>query len=153
MNVNQCDSYFSSHRRSSASLELDVLPYLGQSRIPDEIIRSLGMTVQAASRLYTFDLEVENANPSAITTEYSPGLAQMFPENCRFIDDFVQQAKGPIWGTTADVSRRPRERFIYWCFDILFLFCSPAISSKRKLLAFPYFIFSCLHVGSGVAVL
>ncbi|PLW12876.1 hypothetical protein PCANC_17545 [Puccinia coronata f. sp. avenae] len=116
-----------------ASLELDVLPHLGQSQIPDEIIRSLGMTVQAASRVYTFDLEVENAHhahPSAVTTECNPGLAQTFPENCRFIDDFAQQAKGLLWGTTADVSRRPRERFIYWCFDLLFLFCSPALSSK-----------------------
>jgi hypothetical protein len=114
------------------------------------------MTVQAASRVYTFDLEVENAHhahPSAVTTECNPGLAQTFPENCRFIDDFAQQAKGLLWGTTADVSRRPRERFIYWCFDLLFLFCSPALSSKRKLLAFLYFIFSCIHIGSFVLVL
>jgi len=115
-----------------ASLELDVLPCLGQSRIPDEIIRGLGMAVQAASRLYTFDLENENSHPLAISTPRNPSLGQLLPENCRFIEDFAKQAKGTTCGTTADVSRRPRERFTYWCFDLLFLFCSPAPSNKSS---------------------
>ncbi|OAV93395.1 hypothetical protein PTTG_11843 [Puccinia triticina 1-1 BBBD Race 1] len=115
-----------------ASLELDILPYLGHSRIPDDIIRGLGMAVQRASRLYTFDLEIENSRQLTITSQRGPSLAQISAENCRFIDDFAKQAKGNIWATTADVSRRPRERFIYWCFDLLFLFCSPATSSESQ---------------------
>ncbi|KNF01720.1 hypothetical protein PSTG_05148 [Puccinia striiformis f. sp. tritici PST-78] len=112
-----------------ASLELDVLPCLGQSRIPDETIRSLGMAVQAASRLYTFDLELENSAQSDMTSaQGAAGLGQISPENCRFIEDFAEQAKDSICGTTADVLRRPRERFIYWCFDLLFLFCTPSTS-------------------------
>ncbi|POW16347.1 hypothetical protein PSTT_01479, partial [Puccinia striiformis] len=97
-----------------ASLELDVLPCLGQSRIPDETLRSLGMAVQAASRLYTFDLELENSAQSDMTSaQGAAGLGQISPENCRFIEDFAEQAKDSICGTTADVLRRPRERFIY----------------------------------------
>ncbi|EFP90450.2 uncharacterized protein PGTG_16037 [Puccinia graminis f. sp. tritici CRL 75-36-700-3] len=113
-----------------ASLELDVLPCLGNSRIPDDIIRGLGMTVQAASRLYTFDLEIENNRQAIVPGKGATSLGQIHPENCRFIDDFAKQAKGDICGTTADVTKRPRERFIYWCFDLLFLFCSPATSKK-----------------------
>ncbi|KAI9620594.1 hypothetical protein KEM48_008131 [Puccinia striiformis f. sp. tritici PST-130] len=112
-----------------ASLELDVLPCLGQSRIPDETLRSLGMAVQAASRLYTFDLELENSAQSDMTSaQGAAGLGQISPENCRFIEDFAEQAKDSICGTTADVLRRPRERFIYWCFDLLFLFCTTSTS-------------------------
>lgn len=42
----------------------------------------------------------------------------------RFDSDFDRQAKGHMYGTTAEVVEVGRERFGYWCFDLLFLLCT-----------------------------
>lgn len=42
----------------------------------------------------------------------------------RFDSDFDRQAKGRMYGTTMEVIEVGRERFGYWCFDLLFLLCT-----------------------------
>lgn len=115
-----------------ASLELDVLPSLGHPRVPDKIIRSLGIAVQSASRLYHLDLGTDNIRvaPASIQNNFQVTVENQ--GNCRFIDDFTAQVRENLCSTTADVLRRPRERFIFWCFDLMFVFCSPDNSTLEK---------------------
>lgn len=45
-------------------------------------------------------------------------------KEARFDTDFDRQARGRLYGTTAEVVEVGRERFGYWCFDMLFQLCS-----------------------------
>ena len=50
----------------------------------------------------------------------------------RFDSDFDRQARGrQMHGTTAEVVEVGRERFGYWCFDLLFLLCSDVEKGER----------------------
>ncbi|BGP35773.1 Endocytosis and vacuole integrity protein [Rhodotorula toruloides] len=91
-----------------ASLEHDVLPHLGSPRVPDDLVRRLAKALQLASRLYRLDLP----DPSAD--------AHIEP---RFILDFDEQVEGEMFGTTVEIVDNRKERFAYWCLDMLFLIC------------------------------
>ena len=83
-----------------ATLEIDVIPPLGSdSRIPDRLIVGLAKCMERAS-LITEDT----------------GL--------RFHDFDSHQGNGHAQGTTKQSLLVPRERFAYWCLDLLFLVCS-----------------------------
>lgn len=71
----------------------------------------------------------------------SPGLASSSSRSSRDYAVTSQAHEGPeydaIWtstvtldGTTMDDDELPRERFAYWCFDLLFLMCSRAPGGK-----------------------
>lgn len=93
---------------SAASLEHDVLPHLGSPRVPDHLVRRLAKALQLASRLYRLD------------------LPDPFPESHvepRFSLDFDEQVKGEMSGTTVEIVENRKERFAYWCLDMLFLIC------------------------------
>ncbi|MBW0484031.1 hypothetical protein O181_023746 [Austropuccinia psidii MF-1] len=110
-----------------ASLELDVLPSLGQSRVPSHVIQALGSAVQAASRLY----ELEGEADLNETLEEKKPLSHGIPSHSTssyghwFANDMNVLARHKFCGTTLEVVKKPRERFAYWCFDLLFVFCSP----------------------------
>lgn len=93
----------------AVSLEKDVMPHLGSTRVPDDLIKRLGKYLQTASRLYTLNL---------------PGNGDGGAKEARFDDDFDRQASGRVHGTTAEVLEVGRERFAYWCFEMLFSWAS-----------------------------
>ncbi|CAH7668461.1 hypothetical protein PPACK8108_LOCUS2972 [Phakopsora pachyrhizi] len=117
-----------------ASLELDVLPHLGQLRIPEETIKILCKNIQSASRLYTLDLDLDSKQIMNLNEDYKSHIPKesSFSKGCRFIDDFRLQASSELWGTSAEIVERPRERFSYWCFDLLFLFCNQVDGTKAE---------------------
>ena len=81
-----------------ASLEADIVPLLGESRIPDHVITQLAKVLHQGSRLHDQDIE-----------------------------ELDHRGKSPdkTWmGTTQMAQLLPRERFSYWCFDLLFFVCS-----------------------------
>ncbi|KAG6844369.1 hypothetical protein H0H87_007445 [Tephrocybe sp. NHM501043] len=97
-----------------ASLEIDVAPHLGDSCVPDHLISQLATILHHGSRLHETVLETD------IADSFSPELSHK-------VED-IQMHKHYELGSTASRSLVPRERFSYWCFDLLFLVCSHTTS-------------------------
>jgi len=130
-----------------ASLEIDVVPHLGGSRIPDDLVSQLGKILERGSKVY--ELEEENSSrpsglphpppsipsssssstPRSISARASPSRAKASPprlspspsSSAIRMDDGRSYAD---LGSTDFGNMVPRERFSYWCFDLLFLICS-----------------------------
>lgn len=105
-----------------ASLEIDVVPYLGDSRVPDYLIRQLGKMLHSGSQLQQPE---DSRDPEAETPDPIP--LDMAKSKSR--DGKKSLSKGSKIveaenGTTRSGKLVPRERFSYWCFDLLFLICS-----------------------------
>lgn len=117
----------------SVSLEQDIVPSIGSSRVPDELIQRLGKYLQSSSRLYDFEVAGLSAhsrtsqqfvsNGSSIVS-YEEEDSKSQRREARFDSDFDRQANETMYGTTAEVSTIGRERFRYWSFELLFLLCS-----------------------------
>ncbi|KAK4051549.1 Endocytosis and vacuole integrity protein [Microbotryomycetes sp. JL201] len=103
------------------SLEQDILPCAGCEGVPDGLLRQLGKALQIGSRLYELNLPgFDTSGGSSQTDDDSLG-----PVETRFSPDFDVLATGQeLFGTTADIIEARRERFAYWCFELLFLMCS-----------------------------
>ncbi|SGY81478.1 BQ5605_C009g05501 [Microbotryum silenes-dioicae] len=121
-----------------ATIEQDVLPFIGHALVPDDLIRRLGKSLQQASRLYELDLidPTNDQDPSSrsrssmrsVDDELSSTASSM--KETRFDNDFDRQAQtGEMHGTTAECVGVGRERFAYWCFELLFLTCAEAEAS------------------------
>ncbi|BGP52111.1 Endocytosis and vacuole integrity protein [Rhodotorula kratochvilovae] len=109
------------------SLERDVLPHLGSSRVPDVLIRRLGKTLQLASRLYELDLpSSSSAHSHARANGSMLDTPPPTPPEPRFDPDFDKQVLGDMYGTTVEVVETGRERLAYWCLDLLFHVCGAA---------------------------
>ncbi|KAK4704567.1 hypothetical protein P7C70_g1641, partial [Phenoliferia sp. Uapishka_3] len=110
------------------SIEKDILPHLGNRLVPDELILRLGKCLQTASRLYELDLPGQINSPPHDSLSSDGSLSDHDvsgpTKETRFDSDFDRQARGHMFGTTAEVVEVGRERFGYWCFDLLFLLCS-----------------------------
>jgi len=126
-----------------ASLEIDVLPHLGGPRIPDDLVSQLGKILERGSTVY--ELEEENSSrsfgrphpPSSISPSSSsssmptsvssrakaslPSLSQSPPSSAIRMDAGLSYVD---LGSTDFGNMAPRERFSFWCFDLLFLICS-----------------------------
>ena len=126
-----------------ASLEIDVLPHLGGPRIPDDLVSQLGKILERGSTLY--ELEEENSSrssgrphppsispspslsssmPTSISSRAKaspPSLSQSPPSSVVRMDAGLSYAD---LGSTDFGNMVPRERFSFWCFDLLFLICS-----------------------------
>ncbi|TFK71822.1 hypothetical protein BDN72DRAFT_409999 [Pluteus cervinus] len=114
-----------------ASLEADVVPHIGDSRVPDSLVAHLGKILQQGSGLYE-SLEFSASDRNKRPLEHSPtssggsSFERVDYENYHEI------------GSTEGISLVPRERFSYWCFDLLFLICSDITTEQepsRKRLA------------------
>ena len=97
-----------------ASLEIDVVPHLGDSRVPDDVVAQLAKVLQQGSRLR----DVEDYSPASPQSKASGRLSPDFEQ----VDHFGSDES--TLGTTEASKFLPRERFSYWCFDLLFLICS-----------------------------
>ncbi|KAJ3975915.1 hypothetical protein EV361DRAFT_886314 [Lentinula raphanica] len=101
-----------------AALEIDVVPHLGARRIPDSIFTLLAKVLAHGSQLYDSSL-----SPSPSTDEIEKGSS-----------DYIQingDQQHPH-GSTDSGHSLPRERFSYWCFDLLFLICSDTTREQEN---------------------
>ncbi|KAJ3003143.1 hypothetical protein NUW54_g5457 [Trametes sanguinea] len=121
-----------------ASLEIDVVPYLGDPSVPDYIISQLARVLQQGSRLRVTDDDLP-PSPSSLPDSKDTHRATEDQSSsdlgkpARFGDASIGM------GTTAPGRFLPRERFSYWCFDLLFLICSDTsqdqIPSRKRIAA------------------
>lgn len=100
-----------------ASLEIDVAPHLGDGRVPDYLVSQLAQILHRGSVLYESELEAIDAN----TSSNSPHARKV---------ERVDVDRQLDLGSTEFGSLVPRERFSYWCFDLLFLICSNTTSGE-----------------------
>jgi hypothetical protein len=100
-----------------SSLEIDLVPHLGGLRVPDYLIGQLSKVLHQGSQLFKFPFHTPRSG--------SPGLGEWnnvgSSRNSR--EDFEQLDLESV-GSTATAEVAPRERFSYWCFDLLFLISS-----------------------------
>jgi hypothetical protein len=89
-------------------LEEHVVPRLGTPRVPDALVAELARILHRGSEVY----ELEDA-PLSSTSFAS--LSNNKSVDMVHISDL---------GSTEPGQLVPRERFSYWCFDLLFLICS-----------------------------
>lgn len=105
-----------------ASLEIDVVPYLGDSRVPDYLILQLGKMLHSGSQLQQPENshypEVQTPNPAG------PGVAEPKSRHDKRSSNKGNEIVEAEIGTTRSGKLVPRERFSYWCFDLLLLICS-----------------------------
>ncbi|KAF9267021.1 hypothetical protein L218DRAFT_955496 [Marasmius fiardii PR-910] len=120
-----------------SSLEIDVLPYLGDSRIPDQVIHILPNMLSLGSKLYEGDYGVGSLSRSMSSDDLREGESRE-PDPSR---EYVKVEKLDVekhlgHGSTDHNdpgSLVPRERFSYWCFDLLFLVCSDVTRDQEPL--------------------
>ncbi|KAF7340848.1 Protein MON2 [Mycena sanguinolenta] len=123
------------------ALEIDVVPHLGQKRVPDALVGQLAKVLQQGSRLYESEL---GSNP------HSP-ISSSGSRDFEKIEMDGQYENG----STHSGALVPRERFSYWCFDLLFLICSNTTKdqepSRRRLaaLSLPSLLARCRTVMVG----
>ncbi|GJJ14425.1 hypothetical protein Clacol_008689 [Clathrus columnatus] len=108
-----------------ATLEIDIIPHLGSDpRIPDNVIGSFGKALERASMI---SVEEEEEDRSAIEYDLD-GLKTVNGNGHVAVEGRSRQP--PVV---------PRERFSYWCLDLLFLICSDVAkdreSSRRRVAA------------------
>jgi len=127
------------------------MPHLGDSRVPDVLVAQLAKILQHGSKIYDTE-EVPGFSPSSSTSSIStPSSAPTTPASStshKVHSAAPSRAKksSPLSSTSAGAlskvavvdidtqysdlgssdhgSLLPRERFSYWCFDLLFLICS-----------------------------
>jgi hypothetical protein len=114
-----------------ASFEIDVAPHLGNKRVPDDLVSQLARILQQGSRLYESDIEPVIATPPPVKAQRSGKL------------DTVDIQKHYDLGSTESGSLVPRERFSYWCLDLLFLVCSNTSNGKCLLTLRIIYILTC----------
>ena len=118
-----------------ASLEIDVVPYLGETAVPDYVVMQLARVLHQGSRLRTTD---DDLPPSPVSLpEDSPRGAKRSSTvpSVNEADKVLKFGDNSIgMGTTSSGHFLPRERFAYWCFDLLFLICSDTSQGLRLLL-------------------
>ena len=105
-----------------ASLEIDVVPYLGDSRVPDYLILQLGKMLHSGSQLQRPE---DGHHPEFVIPDpTSPGVTKLKSRNGKKSSNKGDIVVETEIGTTRSGKLVPRERFSYWCFDLLFLICS-----------------------------
>ncbi|KAG0696480.1 hypothetical protein DFH29DRAFT_1025466 [Suillus ampliporus] len=106
-----------------SSLEIDLVPHLGDARVPDHLITQLAKILHQGNQLYKSSMDPSRPiSPSTDTAD----------------DSYDFETVDLDIGTTAPGVLVPRERFSFWCFDLLFLICSNVTSdqaSSRKRVA------------------
>ncbi|KAG5638067.1 hypothetical protein H0H81_002035 [Sphagnurus paluster] len=103
-----------------ASLEIDVAPHLGDERVPDDLVGQLAKILHQGSRLYESHSERSSGRSS-------PGG----PQTSRRVEE-VSVQNHYEQGSTESGPLVPRERFSYWCFDLLFLICSNTTTEQER---------------------
>ncbi|KAJ3718582.1 hypothetical protein DFJ43DRAFT_1159494 [Lentinula guzmanii] len=100
-----------------AALEIDVVPHLGVRRIPDSIFTLLAKVLAQGSRLDDSSLSPSSAD------DVETGSNEYI---------YVNGSQHHSHGSTDPGHALPRERFSYWCFDLLFLICSDTTREQEN---------------------
>ncbi|KAH9169937.1 hypothetical protein EDB89DRAFT_1853941 [Lactarius sanguifluus] len=112
-------------RHLVASLETDVVPCLGDDRVPDYLITQLSKILQQGSQLLQDGSSEEY--PPPLTSPTHPDVP------------LGGKADGEEVGSTVPLLAVSRERFSYWCLDLLFFICSDTEkdneASRRRIAA------------------
>lgn len=95
-------------------LEEHVVPYLGTPRVPDILIPELARILHRGSEIYALDETPLPPTPSSPSSKVKP----------------IDMTRVSDMGSTEFGHLVPRERFSYWCFDLLFLTCSRTPASE-----------------------
>lgn len=107
-----------------ASLETDVIPCLGDDRVPDYLITRLAKVLQQGSQLLLQHESDEDYPPT-------PNSPTKQPDTKSGGALSHHRAGSESVGSTAPVQAVSRERFSYWCLDLLFLICSDTSKGKK----------------------
>ena len=102
-----------------ASLETDVVPCIGDDRVPDYLITQLAKILQQGSQL----LQDES------NEEYPPTPTSPTRPDTRSAP-LSGKAEGEEVGSTVPLLAVSRERFSYWCLDLLFFICSDTAKGR-----------------------
>jgi hypothetical protein len=115
------------------SLETDVIPCLGDGRVPDYLITQLAKVLQQGSQL--LQLEGDEGHPPPTPNSPPPRPNAKSPAQSGKNKKGKAAADSEIVvGSTAPVAEVSRERFSYWCLDLLFLICSDSSKGKGPVL-------------------
>jgi len=106
-----------------ASLETDVVPCLGDDRVPAYLITQLAKILQQGSQLLQ----------DGSSDEYPPTLTSLTHPEIRSTP-LGGKADGEEVGSTVPLLAVSRERFSYWCFDLLFFICSDTAKGRSTIL-------------------
>jgi hypothetical protein len=110
-----------------ASLEIDVVPYIGDRRIPDILVSQLGKILHRGSQVCgvegeSLSIPLSGSSSSALSISSNSTSGPLSPA-VQIIPVDIDERYSNL-GTTEIGKLAPRERFSYWCFDLLFLICS-----------------------------
>jgi hypothetical protein len=100
------------------SLETDVIPCLGDDRVPDYLITHLAKVLQQGSQLLLQHEQDEDRPPTPIS-----------PPQSKKAKSAKVEAETMV-GSTVPAKEVSRERFSYWCLDLLFLICSDTAKGR-----------------------
>lgn len=106
-----------------ASLEIDVVPYIGDRRVPDMLILQLGKILHIGSQICSVTGETSFIPSSGSSSTFSNSASLSISHVAPIIPVSIDERYSDL-GTTEFRKLAPRERFSYWCFDLLFLICS-----------------------------
>jgi len=109
-----------------ASLEIDVVPYIGDRRVPDVLVSQLGKILHKGSQVCSVEGESSSISSSGGSSSTSSTLSNSASppiSHAQIIPVGIDERYSDL-GTTEFGKLVPRERFSYWCFDLLFLICS-----------------------------
>lgn len=104
-----------------SSLEIDLVPHLGGPRVPDYLVGQLAKILHQGSQLYKFPFHTPRSGSPGLGNWSNVGSSRSSREEFEKMD--LESV-----GSTATGEVIPRERFSYWCFDLLFLICSNVTS-------------------------
>ncbi|KAG2035480.1 hypothetical protein BDR03DRAFT_1001030 [Suillus americanus] len=105
-----------------SSLEIDIVPHLGDTRVPDHLIVQLAKILHKGSQLYKSSIDHPRPDSPSIDADVS--------DDSWDSHDF-EKVDLDIGSTTRGILA-PRERFLFWCFDLLFLICSKVTSDQES---------------------
>ncbi|KAH7100328.1 hypothetical protein BKA62DRAFT_706688 [Auriculariales sp. MPI-PUGE-AT-0066] len=122
------------------ALETDVVPHIADARVPDPVIVDLAKVLHRASHLHEVD-----------DVPLTPPTDALIRSQTRKPVSVLAGDRAVI-GSTVPGKLLPRERWSYWCFDLLFLLCSgvntdnKAARQRLTVLALPQLIRRCQKV-------
>jgi hypothetical protein len=112
------------------ALEIDVVPHLGDMRLPDSLVAQLGKILFQGSRLHEpSPRRGEQWHVSPLV--HSASAVNGHSRRAHASRDSLHRMSDERERESVDFgSFVPRERFSFWCLDLLFLVCSDTAKGK-----------------------
>ncbi|KAH7886558.1 hypothetical protein F5I97DRAFT_1868110 [Phlebopus sp. FC_14] len=107
-----------------SSLEIDLVPHLGHPRVPDYLVAQLAKVLHQGSQLYK--PAIDASRPASPPIDDGTRSGNSWRDSREFEKLDIESL-----GTTATGEVVPRERFSFWCFDLLFLICSSITNDQE----------------------